>query len=126
MAMMNLYAGWVGIFLGCFVGAVIGLFFHNENWLGGYPTWRRRMLRLAHISFFGIGFINLSFGLTLRTLSVSDGIAAASWLLIIGAAAMPLVCFLSAAVKSFRHLFVIPAVSVIAGLGLFLWRILIQ
>ena len=114
--MTNLVAGWVGVLFGFFAGAVEGLFFHREDWRGGYSTWRRRMTRLAHISFFGIGFINIAFGLTL----ISTGVAPpppASTLLMIGAAAMPLVCYLSAWKNFFRHLFFIPVVSLVAGVS---------
>lgn len=114
--MTNLVAGWVGVLFGFFAGAIEGLFFHREDWRGGYGTWRRRMTRLAHISFFGIGFINIAFGLTL----IFTGIALtpfASVLLIVGAVAMPLVCYLSAWKDFFRHLFFIPVLSLVAGVS---------
>jgi len=70
--MINIQVAWVGFLLGCLAGAIPGLFFHNSDWLGGYASWQRRMIRLAHIAFFGIGFINLSFALTARTLEIGD------------------------------------------------------
>jgi hypothetical protein len=103
---------------------VPGLFFHGQDWLGGYASWPRRMIRLAHIAFFGIGLLNLGFALTARTLGLENGLRATSVLLLVGAAAMPLVCYLSAWRSAFRHLFVVPAVSVTLGVGLFAWRLL--
>ena len=126
MGMTNLYAGWVGIFLGCLCGAMQGLFFHNDDWLGGYASWPRRMLRLGHISFFGIGFVNLAFGLTVEAQGIEDGVFTASWLLILAAAAMPLLCYLSAFKKGVRHLFFIPAGSAIVGIVLFIWRLFLK
>ena len=126
MTSINLYAAWVGIFLGCIAGAVIGLFFHDEKWLGGYNSWPRRMLRLAHISFFGIAIINFFFAITLHVLQIEDGLLLTSRLLIVGAVAMPLVCYLSAIKNFFRHLFFIPAASVIIALTLLLWRLFIK
>jgi len=82
------------------------------------------MIRLAHIAFFGIGLLNLSFALTARTLDLDTGLRPVSVLLIVGAAAMPAVCYLSAWKPAFRHLFFIPAVSVTAGMALFTWRII--
>jgi hypothetical protein len=123
MGLANLYAAWMGMFLGCVAGAVQGLCFYKEDWLGGYSSWPRRMVRLGHISFFGIGFINLVFSLTVYTHELSDGVLLASRLLILGAITMPLVCYLSAAKKFFRHLFFIPAISVIAGIALLTWRL---
>ena len=40
-------AGWLGMFLGVVSGAVIGMFFHREDWMGGYDSYRRRLTRLA-------------------------------------------------------------------------------
>ena len=122
--MLNLYAAWIGFLLGCLAGAIIGLFFYREEWVGGYASWPRRMIRLAHIAFFGIGFLNLSFALTCRTLGLQSGLAAPSALLIVGALTMPLVCYLSAWKPAFRNIFFIPAVSVTLAIVLFLWRIL--
>ena len=70
MQTLHLYAAWIGIFMGFLAGAGMGLFFHRDDWLGGYSSWPRRMARLGHISFFGIGFLNLLFGLTLTAVSL--------------------------------------------------------
>lgn len=82
------------------------------------------MIRLAHISFFGIGFINISFALTARVLGIDAGLQTISGLLIVGAVAMPSVCYLSAWKQPFRNLFFIPAMSVTVGIALFVWRII--
>jgi hypothetical protein len=124
--MINLQAAWIGILLGCVAGAVPGLYFHKNDWQGGYASWQRRMIRLAHIAFFGIGFINLSFFLTAKTLGIKSGLEFASALLVFGAVAMPLVCYISAWKMSFRHLFFIPATFVTFGIFLFAWRVLTQ
>lgn len=123
MADANLYAAWVAMLLGGIAGAVQGLWFHDEAWLGGYGSWPRRMLRLGHISFFGLGLINLAFALTARSLELVDGLYWPSRLLIAGAVTMPLICYLSAYRKPFRHLFFIPALSVIVATGLFVARL---
>ncbi len=120
--MINLHAAWIGFFLGCLAGVVTGLFFHTKDWLGGYGSWQRRMIRLGHISFFGIGLLNLSFALTINLLNFNDRIQVSSVLLIAGGIAMPLVCYLSAWKPFFRNLFFIPALSVTISIGLFVWR----
>jgi len=127
--MVNLYAAWIGIFLGFVTGAVLGLFFHRDDWLEGYGSWSRRMLRLGHISFFGLGFINLAFALTTAHLDLgATGTETAarwcSWLFIVGAVTMPLLCFLSAYHRGFRHLFFIPVGSLVAGAGILLIGVL--
>ena len=122
--MMNLQAAWIGLLLGCVAGAIPGLFFYGSDWLGGYASWQRRMTRLGHISFFGIGFINLSFALTARALGLEAGLRGASILLIAGAVTMPTVCYLSAWKPACRHSFFIPAMSVTIGIALFTWRVM--
>jgi len=122
--MINIQVAWGGLLLGCLAGVIPGLFFHNSDWLGGYASWQRRMIRLAHIAFFGMGFINLSFGLTSRTLGLDAGFQSTSILLIVGAVTMPAVCYLSAWKPPFRNLFFIPAMSVTVGIALFVWRII--
>ena len=101
----NLHAAWIGMLLGAVFGAVQGLFFHREEWLGGYASWPRRLLRLGHIAFFGLALVNLSFALTANALRLEGGLTWPSRLLILGAITMPLLCYLSAWRKPFRHLF---------------------
>ena len=124
--MVNLYAAWIGIFAGCIAGAVQGLFFHKDDWLDGYGSWRRRMTRLGHISFFGIGFINFAFAVSLWILEMEGELVVSSRLLIVALITMPLLCYLSAFKKPLRNLFFIPAGSVIVAIVLFLWRIIEQ
>lgn len=113
---LHILIGWGAMFMGVASGAVIGLFFHKEEWAGGYSSFRRRMLRLGHISFFGLGFINLMFGLTLQVITLpATHIGISSLGFLIGVITMPLCCFLSAWRKPFRHLFPVPVLSVLAG-----------
>ena len=121
---LNIHAAWLGFLLGCIAGMVPGLFFHREEWLGGYASWPRRLIRLAHIAFFGIGFLNLGFALTCRALGLESGLAAASVLLVVAAATMPLVCYMSAWKPFFRNFFCVPAMSVTLAIILLIWRVL--
>ena len=122
--MANVYAAWIGFLAGCLAGVVAGLFFHDDNFLGGYSSWQRRLIRLAHVSFFGIGLFNLAFALTARALGIESGLNVVSVLLVIGAVSMPLVSYLAAYRKPFRQLFFIPVLSVTGGITLFLWKVL--
>lgn len=113
----NLLAGWIGFLAGAATGALIGLFFHRDDWLGGYGSFPRRMLRLGHIACFGLGLINILFALTAVHLSPGPVVRAASILLIVGMITMPLTCFLTAWKKPFRHAFFIPAGSTLFGIA---------
>ena len=113
---LNLIAAWAGILLGFVSGMVLGMFFHGENWLGGYASFKRRMYRLGHISLFGLGAVNLLFWLTAKNISTTSPLLVfASWAFIIGAATMPLCCALMAHVPKARLLFAVPVLSLIAG-----------
>jgi hypothetical protein len=120
----NIAAAWIGFLLGSMAGAVPGLLFYNREWLGGYTSWPRRMVRLAHIAFFGIALLNIAFAFTIHTLGLENHAAVPSVLLIAGAVTMPLICYLSAWKPDFRHAFFIPAMSVILAIVITLWRIL--
>lgn len=121
--MINLHVAWLSMLLGAIAGAVVGLFFYDTDFLGGYTSWRRRMVRLGHIAFFGIGFINLAFALSIKALEITVTPQIPSILLIVAAVTMPLICYLSAIKPFFRHFFFIPASSVIVSLVFFVWRI---
>ena len=109
MEILNFYAAWIGILFGFIAGAILGLFFHDENWMGGYSSWRRRMARLGHISFFGIALINLMYALSLTVFNVQISIPYPSYLFIAGAVTMPLVCFSQHIIKNSDICFLFPS-----------------
>jgi hypothetical protein len=114
---INLIGGWLAMLCGVLSGAVVGLFFYRDDWMGGYNSFRRRLTRLGHISFFGLGFINLLFVATSTQLALSARfLTVASWGLLLGAITMPICCFLTAWRKPMRHLFPIPVISVATGI----------
>lgn len=121
---INLYAAWIGFVLGALSGAGMGLFFHDERFMGGYGSWQRRMARLGHISFFGVGLLNIAFAATAYALQIETGLLIPSILLLIAAIGMPLTCFLSVPWKPMRHLFVVPVSALTLASVIFLWRIL--
>jgi hypothetical protein len=112
----NLLIAWLWLVLGSLSGLGLGLFFHREDWLGGYSSFRRRLYRLAHISFFGLGVVNLCFYLTARCLPLAvSGVSAASIAFILGALTMPVCCVVMAHQPRARWLFALPVVSLLAG-----------
>ena len=115
MIELNLWCAWIGILLGLASGTIQGLFFHRDDWLGGYGSWQRRMLRLGHVSFFGIAFLNLAFANTLHLLGGMHNAELPSLLLIAGAVLMPTVCYLAAWNKPLRHLFIVPVASLLGA-----------
>jgi hypothetical protein len=114
----NLYVGWALFLCGALSGAIIGQFFHRSDWLGGYDSFPRRLVRLGHMSFFGLGIINILFALSIQ-LFQTQGVAVnvASLCFSLGAFTMPLSCFLSAWKVWAKVCFVIPVLSVIVGIS---------
>jgi hypothetical protein len=112
----NLVIAWLWILIGFVSGMVLGMFFHDEKWLGGYASFRRRMYRLAHISFFGLGAVNLLFWLTVKNLPVLSGpLRVASIGFVIGALSMPVCSVVMAHFPRTHLIFSIPVLSLIAG-----------
>lgn len=111
---LNLFVGWCSFLAGAVSGMIIGLRFHRSDWLGGYDSFARRMVRLGHIAFFGLGFINILFALSAPRASRAGNWASA--LLLVGVATMSLNCFLSAWRPAFRRWFFIPAGATAGGI----------
>lgn len=115
-AQSSITVGWITMLGGVVSGSLIGLFFHRAEWLGGYATFRRRMVRLAHISFFGIGFVNVLYGVTVATIPMRDDLArTGAMALLVAAIAMPANCLLTAWRERFRLLFFVPVIAVAVG-----------
>jgi hypothetical protein len=113
---LNLFLAWLWILLGFVSGMLLGLFFHHEKWLGGYASFKRRLYRLAHISFFGLGFVNFIFALTMKSFSATGPLVEiASWSFILGALTMPLCCVVMAHFPKAHMIFAVPVVSLIIG-----------
>ena len=121
----NLILAWLWILLGFVTGMVLGMFFHGENWLGGYGSFKRRMYRLAHISFFGLGAVNLLFCLTAQNFPPADSLTVvASWAFIVGAISMPLCCVVMARFPKAHLIFAVPVLSLISGAILILMEVI--
>ncbi|SRR6266568_3051385 len=111
---LNLVVAWLWILLGFVTGMVLGMFFHGENWLGGYASFRRRMYRLAHISFFGLGTVNLLFWLTTKDLPALTAVMrVASVAFIVGAITMPICSVVMAHFPKAHLIFSIPVLSLL-------------
>ena len=109
--LLNWQVGWWLVLLAFVTGAGIGLFFHRDDFLGGYNSFRRRIVRLGHIALAALGMLNVIFSYSpwpLPATTLGDG---ASIGFIAGGVAMPAVCFLTGWRESYRHLFCIPVIA---------------
>ena len=112
----NLVLAWLWLLLGFVSGLLLGLFFRDEKWLGGYTSFKRRMYRLAHISFFGLGALNLVFCLTVKNFAVTGPLTGfASTAFIAGAIAMPACCVVMGHFPKAHLIFSLPVLCLVTG-----------
>ena len=113
----NWMLGWGLVLAGFLSGAAIGLSFHREDFLGGYTSFPRRMLRLGHVALIALGVLNVVFSLTpfVDPLRSTAAVCFAA-----GAVLMPLLCFLTAWRSGFRRLFFVPVVTLVTAVTLML------
>lgn len=112
---LNWYAGWTLILSAFVTGAIIGVFFHRDDFWGGYNSFRRRIVRLGHISQAALGILNVLYSLSSAPVSGSDESRTASWCFVAGGVAMPLVCFFSGWNEKLRYLFFLPVALLIVA-----------
>jgi len=118
---MNWYFGWALILTAFLTGAILGLFFYREDFLGGYASFRRRILRLGHIALAALGMINILYGLSPAAAQSAPEARIASLGFIIGGVAMPAVCFLTSWRVGFRYLFFVPVIALVVAVIGTLW-----
>lgn len=108
--------GWTWILAGFVSGLALGLFFRRDDWLGGYGSFPRRLIRLGHISFLGLGILNILFaGVGPRLALDRTVVALASWSFVVGGLTMPVSCALMAWRRAFYPLFGLPVASLLLG-----------
>jgi len=142
MANVNLIAGWIMVLVGFVLGALFGIFAQKEDWLGGYTSRRRRLVRLGLIALIGLGMLNIIFWLVLAVRlagvnrlqsaprlplllgsqnfstpanSLCGLPALTAGLLLLGGVLTPLSYFLSAMDFKWRYLFPLAVIFLIAG-----------
>ncbi|TAL52265.1 MAG: hypothetical protein EPN86_05345 [Nanoarchaeota archaeon] len=126
-AKTNIKFGWLWIFLGFVLGLVLGLFAFNgplqvPAQFMDYTSLPRRLLRLSHISFIGLGFLNWMYGVSLMTMKLKPN-NKISKLLIFGTVTMSLFLIFAAFYEPIKYLLVVPAVSLTLVAFLFLKQI---
>ncbi len=118
----NRRVGWLSMCLGVITGLVMGMWsfdgpFAVPAWLGEYDATARRLARLGHIAFFGLGIINLLIaGELRRTLENFRGRWLLSWAMNIGNIGLPLTLFASAAYRPCKYVMSVPALAVFVAL----------
>ena len=118
----NRIVGWVSLATGVGTGLVLGLWSFDgpvptPAWLGDYGETARRLVRLGHIAFFGLGVLNILIARELPRLSLGDRARqTASVAMNFGNVFLPLSLFAAGAYRPLKYLMPFPAFAVFLAL----------
>lgn len=120
----NRVTGWASLAVGVAVGLVMGLWSFDgplptPSWLGEYADTSRRLARLGHIAFIGLGLIDIL--LERELLRSSLGTVArsvASWAMVAGNVLLPVTLFAAAFYRPAKYAMAGPASAVFLALVL--------
>lgn len=115
--------GFTWITIGILLGAPMALAFLKADWLGGYGSLDRRLLRLSHIAFIMLSLLNVIYGYAMQTGAIEGPWERPALLhLMIGSILLPLT--LLAGIFAKRALWFLPvpflqvfAATVLAAIG---------
>ena len=113
---INVLFGWAWMCLGFIFGMTLGIWSGEETWLGGYASMERRYLRLGHVAFIALSIINILYGKELGDVVLPIYIKnIGSYLMIFGAAGVPLTCISATFFRKTRYFLPLPALAVLTG-----------
>jgi hypothetical protein len=123
----NRRVGWICMAFGAGTGLVMGLWSFNgpvptPQWLGDYQDVARRLARLGHIAFFGLGILNVLLAHELSAQRIngrSRRIASAA--MNFGNIFLPVTLFAAAAYHPLKYLMPFPAMAVFVALTVTAW-----
>ena len=114
----NRRIGWTSAALGGISGLIMGLWSFGgpvpvPEFLGDYTDVSRRLARLGHIAFFGLGMLNIHAAAQLERGDLSSKVAGlASWLMNFGNIFLPLTLFAGSVYRPLKYLMPLPATAV--------------
>lgn len=124
---MNRTIGWWSLAAGVATGLVLGLWSFDgplpvPAWLGAYDDTARRLARLGHIAFVGLGTLNILLARELPQSSLGDSRRRlASRAMNLGNLLLPVLLFAAAAFPPVKYALSVPATAVFLALCLAAW-----
>lgn len=120
---LNIKFGWMWILLGIVSGMFLGMFAFNgplvlSDKMMDYASLPRRVLRLDHISFLALGFLNIAYGVSVNILEIKTS-KFLSWLFIWGAIFMSAFLLVTVFYEPFKYTLIIPASFLFVAIVLF-------
>jgi len=124
---MNRTVGWFSLAVGVATGLVMGLWAFDgpmtpPAWLGEYGDTARRLARLGHIAFIGLGLINILLAQELAHSALSlRARRIASRQMNFGNIVLPLTLFAASMWRPAKYAMAVPATAVFVALCLAAW-----
>ena len=118
----NWIVGWLSLALGAATGLLMGLWSFDgplaiPAWLGDYGDTSRRLARLGHIAFFGLGILDILLAREIpRFLLGIRARQTAAVAMVFGNVFLPLTLFAAAAYPPMKYFMALPALSVFLAL----------
>ena len=112
----NITFGFLWINIGILLGAPMAIVFLKSDWLGGYGSLDRRLLRLAHVAFIMLSLLNIIYGYAFKTGSIeTQWQRAASLHLMLGSIALPLLLLAGIRIRKVLWALPVPFLQVFAA-----------
>ena len=116
----NRFVGWLSLTVGAGTGLILGLWSFDgpldvHAWIGEYGDTSRRLVRLGHIAFFGLGILNILLARELPRLA-DTARRIASPAMNFGNVVLPITLLAAVAYHPFKYFLPIPALSVFLAL----------
>jgi hypothetical protein len=123
----NRAVGWASLAIGVATGLVMGLWSFDgplptPAWLGEYGETSRRLARLGHIAFIGLGILNILLARELAMSALGERARrVASVAMNLGNVLLPVTLFAAAAWRPAKYVMGLPATAVFVALCLAAW-----
>lgn len=123
----NRRVGWLSMAVGVGTGMVLGMWSFDgpmavPNWLGAYDSTARRLVRLGHIAFLGLGILDVLLARELAGLALSAAAKRlASRAMILGNVLLPPMLFAAGAWRFCKYVLPLPVTAVFVSLVLLAW-----
>ena len=121
---INRAIGWSSMALGVATGLVMGLWSFDgpvlpPKMLEDYSDVHRRLARLGHIAFFGLGILNILLAREFHALDLGQGQKrVAAWAMNFGNVFLPLTLFAAAVWHPLKYTMPLPATSVFVAIAI--------
>jgi len=125
----NRRVGWLSMAVGIGTGLIMGMWSFDgpmpvPAWLGEYGSVARRLARLGHIAFLGLGILDVLLAREVPRLALSAAMRrTASVAMIVGNALLPPALFAAAAWRPCKYLLPLPATAVFVAVVLTAWGV---